>query len=72
MSNLPPPQYLSYLASGLRGVSDVDAATGFFFFNTVKFVKLIGLLAGNMNDWGRISSHECAAIIVLSSRRRVF
>lgn len=52
MSNLPFHQYLSYLASRLTGISDVYAKVGFLFFNTVKFVQFIRLLARYMNGRG--------------------
>lgn len=52
MSNPSPLQLLSHLASGLGEGFDAKGMAGFFFFNTVKFVKFIRLPARNMNGGG--------------------
>ncbi len=41
-----------YLASGLEGVSGVEGKAAILFFNTVKVVKFIRLLARDMNGGG--------------------
>lgn len=49
MPSLSPLRFYSYLASELGGIFDAEGNEGILFFNSVKFVKFIRLLAHNMN-----------------------
>jgi hypothetical protein len=71
MPRLSSCQHFPYLASGLRGVPDVEGKEGIKFFNPVNFVKFIRLLAHNMNSGSVHFVREPLAMFVLPSCRRV-
>ena len=50
----------SYIDSGLRGFFWIKVKERIVFLNTVKFVKFVRLLAGNMNEAGRflVAAHD--------------
>lgn len=64
MPILSPLRFYSYLASELGGIFDAEGNEGILFFNSVKFVKFIRLLAHNMNGGREYFFGDAAKICV--------
>ncbi|AMO72184.1 hypothetical protein [Sphingorhabdus sp. M41] len=64
--------YLSHHANGLADSFDVERKEGVFFFNTVKFVKFIRLLARNLNGGGAYFAGAAIKAVVPSICLRAF
>lgn len=72
MPRLSSCQHFPYLASGLRGFSDVEGKEGIKFLNPVNFVKFIRLPARNMNSGSAHFVREPLTMFLLPSRRSAF
>jgi|GEM_PF-2148554 len=64
--------YLSHYANGLADGFDVERKEGFLFFNTVKFVKFIRLMARSLNGGGAYFAGAAIKIFVSSICQRAF